>query len=471
MSEFIGHDFLLEGPTARRLYHDYAAGMPIFDYHNHLDAGEIFTRRKFSNITQVWLSGDHYKWRAMRAVGIEERYITGDADDYEKFQRWAQTIEKLPGNPLYHWTHIELQRYFHIREPLQKSSAARIWETCNSALGREGIDAVGLLEKMKVRALCTTDEPFDSLEWHVKIRQETEFQIQVLPTFRPDRLLHIEEPAFPEALQLLEQRYNCSIQNLDDLKAALTKALDFFQSTGCLLSDHGFIRFVYGRDKNAATAFTKAREGAGLEAQEVADYKGEILRFLGTEYSRRGMAMQLHLGALRNNNTPMLQALGPNSGFDSVGPTTDPFLLSQYLDDLAQAQALPRTVLYCLNANDNTVLSTMALNFASTEVPGKVQLGSAWWFEDHARGIGRQIDELLETGLISASVGMLTDSRSLTSFVRHEYYRRILCSKLGGIVEMGAYPGESEVLGEMIKDICYRNAVRFFGLREEEGSV
>ncbi|MFW5801820.1 MAG: glucuronate isomerase [Spirochaeta sp.] len=467
MKDFLSSDFLLHGKTALRLYHEYAADMPIFDYHNHLVPQEIFERRRFENISQVWLGGDHYKWRAMRAVGVDEHYITGAAGDYEKFEKWAYTLAKLPGNALYHWTHLELQRYFDIHEPLSPATAGDIWDRCNRKLAEPGFDAVGLLERMQVRALCTTDEPSDSLEWHLRIQQDEQIRMQVLPTFRPDRLLHIEDDGFAHAVQLLGNRYDTDIQNLDDLKQTLGLALDFFNSAGCLLADHGFIRFTYGQGPGAARALEKTLQGNALTAEDIADYKGEILRFLGEEYSRRNMGMQLHLGAIRNNNTRMLQELGPNTGYDSVGPRTDPFLLSAFLDDLNTAGRLPRTVLYCLNANDNTVLSTMAVNFASSEVPGKVQLGSAWWFEDHTRGIMRQIDELIETGLISTSVGMLTDSRSLTSFVRHEYYRRILCSRLGRIVDEGGYPADFDALGEMIKDICYRNAVRYFRLNEK----
>lgn len=471
MKDFFGTDFLLKGRTAQRLFSEYAADMPIFDYHNHLDAREIHECRRFSNITQIWLEADHYKWRAMRALGIDEKFITGDADDYSKFEKWAYTIERLPGNPLYHWTHLELQRYFGITEPLCTSSARRIWDSCNTALMLEGFDASGLLSRMNVKALCTTDEPSDSLEWHLKIRDTADSVIQVLPSFRPDRLLHIESADFPAAIRLLEQRYSASIKNLDDLKRVISRALDCFQTAGCLVSDHGFSCFVYGRGGTATTAFRKAMDGRCLEHTEIADFKGDLLRFLGSEYNRRGMAMQLHLGAVRSSNTQMLQLLGPNSGYDSVGPTTDPFMLSAFLDDLAKKDSLPPTVLYCLNANDNTVLSTMALSFASAGVPGKVQPGSAWWFEDHVRGISRQIDELFETGLISVSVGMLTDSRSFTSFVRHEYYRRILCTRLGALVDAGEYPEDYEKLGEMIKDICYRNAVRFFGLTEKDGNL
>ena len=464
MKAFIDDNFLLQTDAAKRLFFDYAKSMPIFDYHNHLSAKEIFEHQRYENITQVWLAADHYKWRVMRAIGIEEKYITGNASDYDKFMKWAETLEKIPGNPLYHWAHLELQRYFRIYEPLCKKSADDIWQRCKTLLADPEFDAPGLLKRVNVKVLCTTDEPFDTLEWHIKIKTDPSIDFKVLPTFRPDRIVHIEDTGFREAVGLLEKRFERKISSFAILKEALGKALQHFQSVGCVSADHGFIKFLYSQKEGAEAVFQKALSGASLTIEEVAIYKGELLRFLAGEYARRGMAMQLHMGAMRNNNTPMFKKLGPNCGFDSVGETTDPFMLSAFLDDLEITQSLPKTILYCLNATDNTVLSTMAVNHACSEVPGKVQFGSAWWFEDHARGISRQIDELLETGLISASVGMLTDSRSFTSFARHEYYRRILCNKLGLIMERGEYPDDFEAMGILVKDVCYRNAVRFFGM-------
>lgn len=468
MKGFMDAEFLLHSETACRLFFNYAQGMPIFDFHNHLDAREICKRRRYQNITQAWLSGDHYKWRAMRAAGVGESFITGGADDYDKFLKWAATVEKLPGNPLYHWTHLELQRYFDISGPLTVKSAPAIWEACNERLRQDGFDAYGLLKRMKVEALCTTDEPFDTLEWHRKIRQDATMDIKILPAFRPDRLLHVEDAGFKDAVALMEKRFGVPVVSLDGLKEALCRAVAHFRQAGCLLSDHGLTHFTYARGGDADAVLKKALAGGVPTRSEATVYKGELLRFLSARYAENGMAMQLHLGALRNNNTPVYQKLGPNAGCDSVGAPTDPAQLSAFLDDLVTAGTLPNTVLYCLNPGDNTMMSTMALNYACGGTPGKVQFGSAWWFNDHVRGIENQIDELLETGLLSSFAGMVTDSRSFTSFVRHEYFRRILCDKLGTIVENGEYPNDPDALGGMVRDICFHNAAGFFGLKEAE---
>jgi glucuronate isomerase len=471
MKEFMDNDFLLHSNTAKTLFNSYAKDMPIFDYHNHLSAQEIYERRKYENITQLWLGGDHYKWRAMRAVGIEEYFITGNASDREKFLKWAWTVEQIPGNPLYHWTHLELQRYFGIHEPLCEKTAENIWTHCNALLATPGFDALGLLEQRKVTALCTTDEPFDTLEWHLKIKEAPDISMQVLPTFRPDKLLHIEDPAFCGALHKMEKRFDIHINGMADLQLTLQKAIEHFKTAGCILADHGFSSFSYARrgdDGDAEAVLKKAIACEPLNMQEIAVYKGTMLRFLGSEYCKYDMSMQLHLGAQRDNNTPMLQKLGPNFGYDSVGECTKPELISAYLDDLITVGSLPNTVLYCLNPGDNAVLSTMAVNFASGPVRGKVQFGNAWWFEDNVRGISNQLDELMETGLISTFIGMLTDSRSFTSFTRHEYFRRILCDKLGKIIEDGEYPNDLAAMGRMVEDICYNNAVSYFGLNRED---
>ncbi|MDD5621922.1 MAG: glucuronate isomerase [Actinomycetota bacterium] len=466
MKEFIGKNFLLTNQTALELFENYAKDMPIFDYHNHLSAQEICQKRCFDNITQVWLENDHYKWRVMRVCGIDEAYITGNADDYDKFIKWAQTVEKIPGNPLYHWVHLELQRYFDIDEPLCSATAKSIWDTCNMQLGQPGFDAVGMMERAKVKFLCTTDEPADTLEWHLKIAQDDTIKIKVLPSFRPDRVLHIEAQDWKEYISKMQAHYGIKINSFEALKNTLILLIAYFKSAGCVVSDHGFIDFVYASDGNPEAVFARALAGETLTEHEIAQYKGALLRFLAGEYCKNNMAMQLHLGALRSNNTSMIQKLGPNTGFDSVGSLKNPALIGALLDDISKAGCLPRTVLYSLNPGDNAVLSTMAVNFACGKIPGKVQLGSAWWFLDNVRGIQNQIDELLETGLISTFIGMLTDSRSFTSFSRHEYFRRILCNKLGTIIENGEYACDVPAMGNMIKDICYNNAVRYFGLSE-----
>lgn len=465
MKVFMDEDFLLDTEAAKILYHQYAEAMPIFDYHNHLQAQEICEHKRYETITQVWLAGDHYKWRAMRALGIEEKYITGDASDLEKFEKWAYTVERNPGNPLYAWTHLELQRYFDIKEPLKESNAADIYHRCNEKLAQPGYDAAGLLEQRKVAILCTTDEPYEDLKWFEQIRQDETIKLKVLPTYRPDGLIHIEQEVFVDQVQKMEEVYGEKIRDLSALKEAICLTLDRFEKVGCMLSDHGFEKFVYGRGEYAEEAFQKAMRHEKLTQEEQADYKGDLLRFLGEEYSRRGFAMQIHLGALRNGNQRMLQALGKDCGCDSVGGCTDPYDLAAYLDDLDEKDRLPKTILYCLNPGDNSVLSTLAVTHASAQCKGKVQFGSAWWFLDHIRGMEQQIREMMETGLFAGSVGMLTDSRSYTSFTRHEYYRRILCRVLGHLIENGEYPEDYEVLGELVKDICYRNAETYFQVK------
>lgn len=459
---FMNEDFLLESEAAKKLYHEYAEKMPIFDYHNHLQASEIYSRKKYDNITQVWLGGDHYKWRAMRALGIDERYITGDADDFEKFEKWAYTVERNPGNPLYSWTHLELQRYFGIDEPFTVANARAIYDKCNELLATEGYDANGLLEQRGVKVLCTTDEPYEDLVWFEKIKNDASFNIKVLPTYRPDCIIHIEKPVFVDSVKEMEKATGVEIKTLEDLKESIRITLKRFKEVGCMLSDHGFESFAYSAGDRAGQAFKKAISQEELTSQEIADYKGELMRFLAAEYVEKGFAMQLHLGALRNGNTRRLAELGRDCGVDSVGECTDPYLLAAYLDDMEKIGKLPKTILYCLNPGDNTMMSTLAINYASGECRDKVQFGSAWWFLDNLRGMENQIHELMETGLLAGSVGMLTDSRSYTSFTRHEYYRRILCNVLGQLVERGEYPQNYDVLGEIVQDVCYKNAERYF---------
>ena len=455
---FMDKDFLLDTPVARTLFHDYAESCPIIDYHNHLKTEDIANARNFDNLTQIWLEGDHYKWRAMRSCGIEEKYITGnETDDYAKFLKWAEVLPQLAGCPLYHWTHLELQRYFGIYEQLTPQTAPAIWEKTCEMLKGDGFDTVSLLEKVNVKVLCTTDDPADSLEWHKLIKEERNLSFKVLPSFRPDRFLSPEAPAFKDALTQLEARNGIAIQTIDDLKASLAVSLDRFADVGCKVSDHGFADFPYGRGTGNA-AFDKAIAGEIPTEEEIADFRGDMLRFLGAEYYKRGIAMQLHLGPIRNVRPSTYARLGADAGSDSVGHTTDPFAVGAYLGDLDAAGTLPHTILYNLNPADNTVLSTMTVNFAP-----EVQYGAAWWLLDTIRGISNQIDELMETGQLAKSIGMLTDSRSFTSFPRHEYYRRILCRRLGALVADGMYPEDIETLGTIVTNVCGKNAVEFFG--------
>ena len=431
MKAFMDRDFLLDTETARILFHNYAEQMPIFDYHNHLSPRDIAEHRRFRNLTELWLETDHYKWRALRANGVEERLISGDADDYEKFEAWSQVVPKLIGSPLYHWVHLELQRYFHIDTPLCPASCLTIWEQTCEQLQGDGFDAVSLLNQVDARVLCTTDDPADPLQWHRMIREDDSIPFRVIPSFRPDKYLRGDEAAD----HALCERYQAA-----DVETALCRALDFFMENGCRVSDHGFSRFDYGEDPVLT----------------------QRLDFLGREYARRGIVMQLHMGAVRNNSPRLWKAIGPDAGADSVGSTCPPDALSAFLSSLEEDGCLPRTILYNLNPADNMVLSTMAGNFAP-----QVQFGAAWWFNDQLRGMRAQLDELLETNALASSVGMLTDSRSFTSFVRHEYYRRILCARLGELVESGQYPNDTESLGEIVKDVCYRNACRFIDGEKE----
>ena len=458
MKEFMNEEFLLTNETASRLFHAHAEHCPIIDYHNHLSPKDIFNRRRYENLTQLWLEGDHYKWRCMRVCGVPEEYVTGNADQWEKFLRFARIMPRLIGSPVYHWAHLELQRYFGIRTPLSEDTAKEIWDQTCAMLQGEGFDAVSLLAKMQVKILCTTDDPADSLEWHVKLAGE-ELPFRTLPSFRPDRFLHIDQPAWASALRQLGERYG-EITDWNSLLNALRKSLNFFCEVGCRVTDHGFIRFRYAVG-DPTPVMEKALAGEVLTEEEVSVYQGALLRFLAGEYTRRDLAMQLHLGPIRNNSPKLLASFGADAGGDSIGAATDPFLLGAFLGDLERENALPKTILYNLNPADSAMLSTMAVNFAADGA--KVQYGAAWWLLDHLRGISEQLDQLMETGLLSGSVGMLTDSRAFTSFVRHEYFRRILCSKLGTMVERGEYPCDLNTLGAMVKDICWRNAVGYFG--------
>ena len=474
MKTFMDKDFLLTTETARKLFFEHAEDCPIIDYHNHLPARDIYERRRYDNLTQVWLEADHYKWRSMRVCGVPEDYVTGGADDYAKFAEFARIMPKLIGSPVYHWAHLELQRYFGIYTPLNEKTAKEIWDKTCELLQEDGFDAVSLLDKAKAKILCTTDDPADDLAWHQKLAAEYEagkVPFQTLPSFRPDRFLNIDQTEnWERALAQLSERYNVAVDSWEGLTSALKKSLDFFCSVGCKVTDHGFLHFRYadGSDEEVAAVMTKAMEGVTLTEEEIAIYQGGLLRFLAAEYEARGLAMQLHLGPIRNNSPKVWNAFGADGGGDSIGEATDPFKLSALLSRLEGEGHLPKTILYNLNPNDSAMMATMAVNYAAGHAEdgsdcGKVQYGAAWWLLDHIRGIGDQIDQLMETGLLSGSVGMLTDSRAFTSFTRHEYFRRILCDKLGALVERGEYPCDMETLGEMVQDICHRNAVNYFG--------
>lgn len=457
MKAFMNEGFLLTNEVASKLFHEYAEDCPIIDYHNHLSPKDIYNRRKYENLTQLWLEGDHYKWRCMRVCGVPEEYVTGNASEWDKFLQFAQIMPRLIGSPVYHWAHLELQRYFGIDTPLTGETAKEIWNQTCAMLQGDGFDAVSLLEKMQVKILCTTDDPADSLEWHLKLAEEN-MPFRTLPSFRPDRFLHIDQAPWGAVLKQLGDRYG-EITDWDSLLNALRKSLDFFCCVGCRVTDHGFIRFRHA-EGNPEPVMEKALTGAALSEEEIAVYQGALLRFLAGEYSRRNLVMQLHLGPIRNNSPKLFTSFGADAGGDSIGSATDPFLLGSFLGDLEREDILPKTILYNLNPADSAVLATMAVNFAADGA--KVQYGAAWWLLDHIRGINAQLDQLMETGLLSGSVGMLTDSRAFTSFVRHEYFRRILCNRLGTLVEQGEYPCDMDVLGAMVEDVCWRNAVNYF---------
>ena len=457
---FMDDDFLLENAVAAALYHDHAAQLPIIDYHCHLSPDDIAADRRFRNMTEVWLEGDHYKWRAMRSNGVSERYITGDASDEEKFGKWAETVPATLRNPLYHWTHLELQRYFGIREVLNPSSAADIYRRGNEVLQQPELSCQGILKKMRVEVVCTTDDPVDTLAAHPQIHLDT----KVVPAFRPDKAILIEREGFVDYIGKLEEVSQVSIRSLAGLTDALSRRMDFFASLGCRLSDHGLER-VYASDFTEAEVdriLCKRLGGSPVSPEEAEVYQSAVLYVLCLEYARRGWTQQFHLGALRNNNRRLLQQLGPDTGFDSIGDFPQALALSRFLDRLDASDQLARTILYNLNPADNEVFASMIGNFNDGSVAGKIQWGSAWWFLDQKDGMEKQINTLSNLGLLSRFVGMLTDSRSFLSFPRHEYFRRILCNLIGRDVQNGELPRDMELLGGLVRDVCYHNAKNFF---------
>ena len=466
MKPFLSEDFLLHTETAKILYHDFARDMPIFDYHCHLPVSEIVENRKFDNLTQIWLRGDHYKWRAMRANGIAERFVTGDATDYEKFEAWAATVPKTLRNPLYHWTHLELKRYFGITgKLLNPKTAKEIYHTCSEMLQTEGFSTRGLLQSMNVKVVCTTDDPVDSLEHHLRIKEDPTFSVRILPAFRPDKAIGVDlPPAFNRWVNQLEAVANLHIGDYGSFLEAIRKRHDFFHQTGCRISDHG-IEHPYSEDysaKDIHRIFDKARQSQALQHHEVLQFKSAMMIELAEMDREKGWAQQFHLGALRNTNTLAMQTLGPDTGYDSIGDFEMARALAKFLDTLDREDKLAKTIVYALNPRDNELIATMVGNFQDGSVPGKMQFGSAWWFNDQKHGIERQINALSNMGLLSQFVGMLTDSRSFLSYPRHEYFRRILCNMLGNDVEKGEMPNDIEIIGNMVKDICYRNAVNYF---------
>ena len=463
MTTFLDDDFLLQTRTARRLYHDYAAELPIIDYHNHLPPADVAGDRRFADITAAWLEGDHYKWRALRANGIDERFVTGDADGREKFRRFAATVPQTLRNPLYHWTHLELQRYFGVKDLLNADNADAIYDVTSRQLQQPSHTARALLRRMKVDVVCTTDHPTDSLEHHRAYRPGPGDPL-LLPTFRPDKFLDPTAPAFAADVGQLGELTGTKIDDYAALRHALLQRLDYFAELGCRLSDHGLPQ-LYAVDLSDAQPDHTLREalaGDPVDQRAARQFQTQLLLDLGREYARRGWTMQLHLGPQRNNSSRLLARVGADAGADSIGDRPQAEGLAYFLNELDRADQLPKTILYNLNPRDNHVFATMAGNFNDGSVPGKVQWGSAWWFLDQKDGMEEQLNVLSNTGLLSRFVGMLTDSRSFLSFPRHEYFRRILCNLLGNDVEQGLLPNDEQLLGELVGDVCYHNARRHF---------
>ncbi|MDO4513987.1 MAG: glucuronate isomerase [Lachnospiraceae bacterium] len=465
MKQFMDQDFLLSNETAKKLFHDYAEPTPILDYHCHINPREIAEDRQFENITQVWLGGDHYKWRFMRSCGVEEKYITGDASDKEKFLAWAKCLGKAIGNPLYHWSHLELQRYFGYNGALSEKTAEEVWELCNKKLADPSMSVRNIIRNSNVTLICTTDDPVDTLEWHDKIKADETFDVQVLPAWRPDKAMNIEKPDYPDYLAKLSEVSGVKINSFTDLKEALANRMDYFASKGCSVSDHGleYVMYLPASEGEIEKILTKRLSGASVTREEELKFKTACMVFVGAEYAKRNWAMQLHYGCKRDNNTKMYDRLGPDTGYDCINNYAPSAQLADFLNALISQDALPRTILYSLNPNDNQAIGTILGCFQDSTAVGKIQQGSAWWFNDHKTGMQDQMISLANLGNLSGFVGMLTDSRSFLSYTRHEYFRRILCNLLGTWVENGEFPQDYEILGEIVKNISYYNAVNYFG--------
>ncbi len=457
-------DFVLETKSAKELYHNFASNMPIIDYHCHLSPKEIAEDIQYDNLTQIWLYGDHYKWRAMRAYGLEEKYVTGEAPDEEKFMKWAEVVPNTLRNPLYHWTHLELQRFFDVHEPLSPKTARSIYDECNKKLRSKDFSARKLMQKMKVEVVCTTDDPLDDLQYHKQIKEEG-FSIKVLPTWRPDKAMAVENSqTYIAYINKLAEVTDMEINSFESLIQALKKRQQFFHENGCRLSDHGLEEFYAETytEKEINEIFTKALSNASLDKPEIRKFKSAMLFELAKMDAEKNWVQQYHYGVLRNNNSKMMAVLGPDTGFDSIGDFSIASNANGFFDKLEQEDKLAKTILYNINPKDNEVLATMIGNFNKGPVGGKMQFGSAWWFLDQKDGMEKQINALSNLGLLSKFVGMLTDSRSFLSYPRHEYFRRILCNLLGEDMEKGLIPADFELVGSMVENICYYNAKNYF---------
>ncbi len=458
-------DFLLSTDTAKELYHGFAANVPILDYHCHINPQEIAENRKFENITQVWLGGDHYKWRQMRSNGVDEKYITGDASDREKFQKWAETLEKAIGNPLFHWSHLELQRYFGYTGVLNSETAEEVWNLCNAKLQEDSMSVRNLIKQSGVTLICTTDDPADDLKWHQVIAADDTFDVQVLPAWRPDKAMNLEKPDYADYLTKLGEAAEVEIKTFADLKEALKKRLAFFDSMGCCASDHAleYVMYVPASDEELEAIFAKRINGEAVTREEELKFKTAFMLFVGREYAHMGWAMQLHYGCKRDNNAMMYNKLGPDTGYDCINNYAPSSQTADFLNALISTNELPKTIIYSLNPNDDEAIGTILGCFQNSDAVGKIQQGSAWWFNDNKTGMIKQMTSLANLGLLGNFIGMLTDSRSFLSYSRHEYFRRILCELIGTWVENGEYPKDMKNLEKIVKGISYNNAVRYFG--------
>lgn len=465
MKKFMDKDFLLSNETAKTLYHDYASKVPVIDYHCHINPKEIALDKSFDTITEVWLGGDHYKWRQMRSNGVDEKYITGDASDKEKFLEWAKTLQKAIGNPLYHWSHLELAKYFDIHDALTVKNAEQVYEKCNEKLHDKSMSVRNIIKNSDVDCICTTDDPIDTLEWHKMIKEDASFDVQVLPAFRPDKAMNIEKPDYKEYIAKLAKASGVDIHTFKDLIKALSNRMDYFATMGCRVSDHALNYVMYQpvSDAQIEAIFAKRMNGTAVAYEEELQFKTAFMVFVGKEYHRRNWVMQLHFGTKRDNNTLMYDKIGPDTGFDCIHTGSSLDELSEYLNALNCTDELPKTIIYSLNPEDNAGIGTILGCFQDSSAKGKLQQGSAWWFNDNKTGMIEQMTSLANLGLLANFVGMLTDSRSFLSYTRHEYFRRILCNMIGTWVENGEYPDDIEFLGQMVQDISYYNTKNYFG--------
>lgn len=469
MKKFMDEDFLLTSDAAKKLYHDYAENMPIVDYHCHINPQEICEDRKFENITQVWLGGDHYKWRQMRSNGVDEKYITGDATDREKFQKWAETLEKLIGNPLYHWSHLELKRYFGYEGYLNGETAEEVWNLCNEKLAQDDMTVRNIIKKSNVKLICTTDDPIDTLEYHEKLAKDDTFDVKVLPAWRPDKAMNLEKPEYLDYLKKLSEVSGIEVKSFKTLIEALVKRMDYFQERGCSVSDHAleYVMYAPASEEEIEAIYSKRLAGGEITKEEELKAKTAFILAVGKEYNKRDWVMQLHYGCKRDNNTPMFNKLGPDTGYDCINNYAPSSEMADFLNALNSTDELPKTILYSLNPNDNQSIGTILGCFQDSTAVAKIQQGSAWWFNDHKTGMTDQMISLANLGNLSGFVGMLTDSRSFLSYTRHDYFRRILCNLIGTWVENGEYPADYETLEEIVRGISYNNAVNYFNFNLE----